>query len=149
MNQHDFSVRIRLRAAGDGLVRVRSVVRSVLCTAGGGAFTGEDVEDVLLGLQEALSNVARHAYPTGEAPLVELCAWTRNGRFYASLRDRGRPFIDGERAPVARPAEHGYGLLLLDRTMDQVRRRRRGRKNVLLLVRNGHRLRRGGAFDQD
>lgn len=136
MSADRFSVRIRFRAARVTLARVRAVVESVLVAEGEGRFSAEDRKDILVGIQECLSNVTRHACPNGD-PIVDLRVWLDGGRFFARLRDRGRPFDPADVPPPdpERPREHGYGLILLRRTMDHVSWERRGQTNVVHLER--------------
>ncbi len=136
MSADRFSVRIRFRAARVTLARVRAVVETLLDGDGQDWFSLDDRTDILVGIQECLSNVTRHACPDGD-PLVDLRVWLENGRFFARLRDRGCPF-DPQSVPPPdpeRPREHGYGLLLLRRTMDHVSWERRGSTNVVHLER--------------
>ena len=128
-------VRLRFHARRHRLARVRGLVQAALSDDPSGAFTESDVEEILVGLQESLSNASRHNHD----PLVELSFWIRKGRFHACLRARGPAFDpDQVQAPDPdRPRDHGYGLLLLKRTMDRVRYRRAGRWNFLRLVRAG------------
>jgi anti-sigma regulatory factor (Ser/Thr protein kinase) len=128
-------VRLRFPAHRERLARARDLVRAALAADPSGAFTGEDMDEILLGLQESLSNASRH----NPDPLVELSFWIRAGRFHACLRGRGPAFDPDQVRPPDEdhPAEHGYGLLLLKRTMDRVRYRRVGSWNLLRLVRAG------------
>ncbi len=132
------SVRIRFDAAGASLARVRAIVESMLATDGRARFRREEIDEILLGLQESLTNVARHAYPKSDPALVELLVTVEQGRFRASIAHRGRGFeapAPNPQRAANEPRPSGYGLLLIDRTMDRVAHRRRGRKNLVRLSR--------------
>ncbi len=141
MDATDLSLRVRFRAVRGSLARVCALVETLLAGDPSGAFTREDVAEILLAVQEAVSNASRHACQEKREAEVELLAWIRRGRCRLRLRDWGEAF-DPEAVPAPdpeRPREHGYGLYLLRRTMDRVRWSRRGRCNVLFLERRGTR----------
>lgn len=134
MTRPDFNVRLRFPADRASLARVRAVVEAVLLSEGG--FGADEVRDIVLGLQETLSNVTRHAYG-GAGGTIDVTLRGRAGRFDARVRDRG-PAFDPTTAPMpnsAGPRESGYGLMLVRRTMDKVTWQRRGEENVVRLER--------------
>ena len=134
----DLSLRLRFRAVRANLNRVRAQVEVFLAGAASGAFSVEDVDEIVLALSECLSNAARHAAGDDD-PVAHLFATVRDGVFHARLRDQGRPF-DPAAIPDPdphQPKEGGYGLFLLRHTMDDVRWYRRGRSNVVEFERRG------------
>mgnify|MGYP001614335402 CR=1 FL=1 len=137
MHPDGFTVRIRFNASGVSLARIRAVVETLLLTEGSGTFRRDEIDEMLLGLQESLTNVARHAYPSGDPAMVELLVRADGGRFQARIRDRGREFERraAESRPSSPPRESGYGLFLMNRTMDRVAYRRRGGTNFTRLER--------------
>lgn len=139
MHKHDLALRIRFRAGRENLTRVRSLVETLLGGAPGGTFHTEDIDEIVLGLQECLANVARHACPGDREPMVHLSVGVSDGCFRARVTDRGREF-DPEAVPppdLANPRDNGYGLFLLRSTMDRVRFTRRGRVNRVEFERRG------------
>jgi len=135
MTRSDFNIRLRFRSERASLAKVRAVVRSVLQMEGG--FETEDVDDVVLGLHETLTNVTRHAYGGGSG-VVDVTMNTGDGRFTARVRDQGPSFdpsVAAEEAEIA-PRESGYGLMLVQRTMDRVTWRRRCGGNETRLERS-------------
>jgi anti-sigma regulatory factor (Ser/Thr protein kinase) len=141
LNADRFSVRVRFDARGASLARVRAVVETVLKTEPARSFAREEIDEVLLGLQESLTNVARHAYPRGEPAIVDLLVRADGGRFQARIRDRGCAFAPraAESAPAPEaspePRPSGYGLVLMGRTMDRVAYRRRAGTNYTRMER--------------
>ena len=92
--------------------------------------------DALLALDEAISNVVRHAYPeaAGEGIVrlrVELSPWLI--RFV--IEDEGPGFDLAAIPPpdFERPVPGGYGLHLMRATMSRVSTRRIGGRNELVL----------------
>jgi anti-sigma regulatory factor (Ser/Thr protein kinase) len=138
MPDSTFSLRLRFRAEKRDLLRVRASVGALLRAAGVG-FSEEDVAEILLGLHECLTNVARHSHQRDRgdsgAPIVGLHVALRRGRFVARVSERGRPYAPPGIAAPDQPREHGNGLFLLGSTMDRVRHLRRGRRNVVVLER--------------
>ncbi|MBL8768656.1 MAG: ATP-binding protein [Planctomycetes bacterium] len=129
---------LRLRFAGrENLARVRALVASLLREETDVPFRDDEVDEIVLGLQEILTNVLRHAYggdPTGR---VDLRVVVFGGRFLARVRDRGAP-VRADALAMRTPsadAEAGRGLMLVRRTMDRVRYGRRGQVNFVHLER--------------
>ncbi len=139
MSATAFTVRVRFDASGMSIARARAVVETLLDTDSERRFRREEIDEILLGLQESLTNVARHAYRAGEPAIVELLVRVDAGRFRASIRDRGRVFEPPAAPPPPPnegvPRQSGYGLLLMDRTMDRVAYQRRGNRNLTRLAR--------------
>jgi anti-sigma regulatory factor (Ser/Thr protein kinase) len=98
--------------------------------------------NILLAVQELLTNVFRHGYATAETPLVELRFEFREAGFEFVIRDRARPFdptvpLDprrrggfdrgsdggadvGAEDDLASVAEGGYGLMIVKAVMDEL-----------------------------
>jgi len=147
MSESTIRLRVRFNAVKADLGRVRGLVAQALRRAP--EFGDDEVQEILLGIQESMTNIARHAYPEGHRPaepVVWLDVLLRSGHrgplFFARIRDRGQPFdrqavAGGADRRLRKPGESGHGLLLIDRTMDRARYVRRGPTNVLLLCRKG------------
>lgn len=143
MSKSDFEVRMLFRSRADARARVRSVVESLLASERRSAFTQEDIEEILLAIQECLSNIARHAYAGAERP-VELTIGVGPDGFKASIHDQGRAPRSEDlvcRDP-ALPAPNGRGLYLLRQTMDRIEFGREGSRNVTRLRRASRAARR-------
>lgn len=129
---------LRLRFAGrENLARVRSLVASLLREETDVPFCADEVDEIVLGVQEILTNVLRHAYADDPAGRVDLRVVVFGGRFLARVRDRGRP-VRADALAMRQPAvdaEAGRGLMLVRRTMDRVRYGRRGQVNFVHLER--------------
>lgn len=103
-------------------------------------FAPHDVAQIELAAEEALVNVILHAYNDFKEGEIELeCQPFPNG-LSIIIRDRGVSF-DVRRAKEEQQASDphekigGYGLLLIERLMDQVHYQREGEINVLTLTR--------------
>ena len=103
------------------------------------------VEDVRIAVDEACSNIIKHAYgETGEQP-IDIAVIVAPNRFTVRIRDRGRPFDPTryEEPDVVKLARRrrggGLGVYLMRQLMDQVEYRTRGNTNEVRLTkyRNG------------
>ena len=92
-----------------------------------------------LAVVEAITNVHRHAYGKGEKGPISLEIHREGDSLVAVLRDRGAPFDPSKAGLGKMPspdelAEGGYGLAILAQVMDELRHRRDGEENELILV---------------
>jgi anti-sigma regulatory factor (Ser/Thr protein kinase) len=83
------------------------------------------IAEVELAMTEALSNVIVHSYDERDDEQVLLSLDIDDERLALGIRDRGRPFEPARYAPpnLDEPAEHGYGIFLIEELMDEVTRR--------------------------
>jgi anti-sigma regulatory factor (Ser/Thr protein kinase) len=75
-----------------------------------------------LGLAEIATNIIRYAYPADRPPgELQVILRLYSDRLEALLQDHGQPFVETEQ-PVdsAELPEHGFGLALARRSLDQV-----------------------------
>jgi len=99
--------------------------------AGALGFTPRELDQIELGVEEAVSNVVRHAFPPDEPNQFELtCRATPLG-LELLLHDQGLPFDPG-RVPDFDPtaegsAQGGLGMHLMRRVFDEVEYRNLGR----------------------
>jgi serine/threonine-protein kinase RsbW len=92
-----------------------------------------------LALDEAVSNVIRHGFTDGAEHRISVTAHVADGMVTASVEDDGMPFDPHDApapdldAPIQQRAPGGLGVHPVKATMDQVRYRRAGDRNVLTL----------------
>lgn len=95
---------------------------------------------VLLAVDEAASNVIRHAYADGREGLVKVNIRLLPHEIRVEICDHGKPFDMTERAAVdikaraAGGARGGYGIEIIKRLMDEWSYEREGDENRLTLV---------------
>ncbi len=133
--------RLRLAATGTNVRRISEFVREV----GQRLRLTEDVRfDIDLAVEEASTNIVRHAYGPDRAGEIEVRVEAAVDKVRITLTDWGLPFeadpsylaVD---VPLEERAEGGMGLLLVDKLMDEVARETAstpGGPNVLILVKN-------------
>ena len=105
------------------------------------ALTPKDINSVLLALEEACTNVIRHAYLYGQGT-IRIHIAVESERVVFSLFDRGRSF-DFERAGapdlgryVQTGRKGGLGIYLIRKIMDEVDYRTIGDENRLRMVKS-------------
>jgi serine/threonine-protein kinase RsbW len=89
------------------------------------AFAEDAIGDLEVAMTEALSNVIVHSYEEREDERVQLSLDIDADRLALGIRDRGRPFDAAAYRPpdLDAPAEHGYGVFLIEQLVDEVVRR--------------------------
>ena len=79
-------------------------------------LTEEETADVVLAVDEAVANVVRHAYCSGDSGAVELTLWTEPGTLSIEVVDHG-----SWRPPVPDPSrESGRGIPLMSTMSESV-----------------------------
>ncbi len=105
------------------------------------------VFDIDLAVEEASTNIVRHAYEPGQAGDVQVSIEVADDELRITLTDWGKPFVaDAAHLAVDVPMEvraaGGMGVLLIHELMDEVTRTRAaapGGPNVLTMVKHiGH-----------
>lgn len=95
--------------------------------------------NVLLALQEMVTNVLRHAYSGDEANPVSLTFEVDEHRFCVVLKDRGEAFNPLEHKLSPEELEEmpeevgGYGIMITTMVMDDVKYEREGEWNKLTM----------------
>lgn len=111
---------------------VRAMVQEVSRQAG---FNDGERCDITIAVDEALSNVMKHAYNGDPNGPVSLICITDDGRLEIMLRDQGRA-IDPKHFEPPPPDElrvGGRGIFLMRSTMDEVQFERNEDKNLVRL----------------
>jgi sigma-B regulation protein RsbU (phosphoserine phosphatase) len=114
---------LELASRLDELDRLRHFVRRA-CTAGGLEGTDEDtLWQIGISLNEAASNVVKHAYDEDPSKRIQVTAEVFSDRWEFTLRHRGKPFPGAEDGslPVDLERDHGFGLIIMENYMDEVR----------------------------
>jgi sigma-B regulation protein RsbU (phosphoserine phosphatase) len=121
------------------LAHARAFVREFCLNAPGAALPEERAAELELAVNEALSNIMKHAYRGRTDQRIQIGAEAFADRFVLRLHHLGEPF-DPDSAPPPvfdGSRESGFGLYLIDQAVDEVRylRDERGR-NCICLVKN-------------
>jgi phosphoserine phosphatase RsbU/P len=119
------------------LAHARAFVREFCQDIPGGALPQESTEELDLAVNEALSNIMKHAYRGRTDQRIQLGAAAFPDRVVFCLHHLGEPF---DPAAVPPPAfngsrENGFGVYMIAQSVDEVRYLRDERwRNCILLV---------------
>lgn len=114
---------LKIDSKTDQLVAVREFVsRAALATG----FNEEDVSKIALAVDEACTNVIKHAYRYDTKKKIEVIVETGNGEFEVSIVDTGKQFNpNGVKTPdmkeyFSKYRRGGLGVYLMKSLMDKV-----------------------------
>jgi serine/threonine-protein kinase RsbW len=124
--------KVQLQAPIDGryLEYIRAVVGDL---AGKVGFSAGEVDQIVLAVDEACSNVIRHAYADGKQwcwqhqdPAIRLEIRTEDGRLVIEIHDHGQRFniadyrLDDIPQKLAGMKTGGYGIFIIRQFMDEL-----------------------------
>ena len=93
------------------------------CTSGGLEGTDEDTQwQIGISLNEAVSNIVKHAYGEDPSGRIRVTAEVFPDRWVFVLHHWGKPFLGAEEsaAPADPIRDHGFGLIIMENYMDGV-----------------------------
>ncbi len=122
----------------DRLILVRDFVSDA---AGKFGFNDEEVSKIALAVDEACSNIIKHAYRFAVDKLIDIEILMRDGRFEVVITDDGLRF-DPDLVELSNMKEYlkqyhqtGFGMYLMKSLMDEVEYTiKPGRKNEVRLI---------------
>lgn len=128
-------VHLRIPARPEYLQPLRALAEKLLHVWIPEGAESPEAFEILLALQEAVTNVIRHAYQNrgGE---IEVEIRFQNGEVEFELRDWGVPF-DPNRVPLPNfdcPSPGGYGVFIIKKVTDRLEYRREGQMNIAQLM---------------
>jgi anti-sigma regulatory factor (Ser/Thr protein kinase) len=128
---------IEIRSDLKDLRRAREFVRTVCCNLPGSSLDPDSVAALELAVNEAASNIMKHAYHGRADQWIQLEAEAFPGQVSIRLHHLGDPFDPSAVAPPALDGsqESGFGIYLITRSVDDVRyyRDERGRNCIALV----------------
>lgn len=131
---------LTIESRTERLIAVREFVSAAARTFG---FGDEDISKIALAVDEACTNIIKHAYRFDPGGNISVTVRGRNGSFEVSIRDTGREFDPGGvPAPdmkeyLARFRRGGLGMYLMRSLMDEVSYDiLPGKRNVVRLIKH-------------
>ena len=117
----------------ENLAAVRTFVRQFLKTEG---IPARESDPLVLGVDEACSNIIRHAYPAGEPQPISLSCEREADRLCFRLRDFGAPVDPAQfnRRPRDKVEPGGLGLYLIEHIFDEATYTPQAQGTELVLV---------------
>ncbi len=129
----DFSLKLQVRSDPRLLGVVRNAIRQFALVCG---FPEDQSESLTLAVEEALTNVIRHAYENRNDQMIELTCLELERGIEFVLIDRGRPpdlaKVCGRPLGLLQPG--GLGTHIIREVMDRVNYEASPEGNVLRLV---------------
>jgi serine/threonine-protein kinase RsbW len=118
-------------------------------------FPEQAVEAFKLAVDEACTNVIKHAYKGNDAHQIDVAVIVDNDRFTVRIQDKGESFHPEEYEEpnifqfAKRGQKGGFGVHIMRRLMDHVEYRKRGKVNEVRLTkyRDAARARNGAATE--
>ena len=114
---------LKIDSRTDQLVAVREFVSRAAVASG---FNEEDVSKIALAVDEACTNVIKHAYEYDAKKKIDVIVQTNNGEFEVSIIDTGKQFNpNGLKTPdmkeyLSKFRRGGLGVYLMKSLMDRV-----------------------------
>ena len=103
-------------------------------------FGETDVNDITLAVDEACTNIIKHAYEWKKGKPIHIQIGMRENEMLVSIIDEGKPFKpDKYKVPtteeqLSRKKRSGYGILLIRKLMDHVEYRNRKSRNEIRMT---------------
>ena len=102
-------------------------------------FSNQQIQDIRLAVDEAYTNIIKHAYKNDATQKVEINLGSDATTFWISLRDSGDSFNTQHytkpdlRERIKQKKRGGVGVYLIKELMDQVEYRKHGKKNEIIM----------------
>lgn len=129
--------RLDVPASTQQLVHVRKFVTNHARKYG---FDETDVEEIRLAVDEAMTNVIKHAYGFDESKTVYVTLGKKGKNFWVAIQDQGDAFdIDKYKEPnvaerVKMGKKGGVGVFLIKNLMDKVEYSRKNSHNEIKMI---------------
>lgn len=126
-----------VRATTENIAHVRNFVANHANDCG---FTLEDTDSIRLAVDEAYTNVIKHAYDFDDSKMVTVKVMCDSDGFHIVISDHGRSYDPGlykepnieERIKLRKRG--GVGVFLIQKLMDQVEYRKVGTLNEIVMT---------------
>ncbi|MFO8029112.1 MAG: ATP-binding protein [Cyclonatronaceae bacterium] len=128
---------LRISASTDELERIRHFVADHARNFG---FGDDDINDIILAVDEACTNIIKHAYGWQKGKPIHIQLGMRGKEMLITILDEGKPFDpDSYRLPsmqdqLEQKKRSGYGILLIRKLMDHVEYRKRKSRNEIRMT---------------
>ena len=138
MKSRSYRISKRILSRTDNLLEVREFVGEAARTFG---FSEEDAANIVLAVDEACTNIIKHAYQYATDKEIEVTVFPNHDSFEISIYDSGRSFDPAEiREPdlkehIGHRKRGGLGVYLMKKLMDKVEYNfHKGKRNEVRLI---------------
>ncbi|MTI88621.1 MAG: ATP-binding protein [Balneolaceae bacterium] len=128
-----------VKASTEHLAEVRDFVAAHAQNIG---LSQKDISEIRLAVDEAYTNIIKHAYKNDPAKQVSIEIGSDNSKLWISLMDHGRSFDPKKYSEpdlikrIKQKKRGGMGVYLIKKLMDQVQYNRKGTTNEIRMVKN-------------
>lgn len=139
MSKSTTTYSITVQASTKHLAEVRNFVAKHASDFG---FKKQDVADIRLAVDEAYTNIIKHAYNNDEHKSVDIELGYNSNRFWISLLDTGDAFDPKSyskpdvRKKIKEKKRGGVGVYLIRKLMDEVEYHTEGSVNEIRMTKN-------------
>ncbi|MDR8392052.1 ATP-binding protein [Aliifodinibius sp. S!AR15-10] len=137
MPKHNSTHTMRVQASTEHLAEVRNFVAKHAKSFG---FKKQDVADIRLAVDEAYTNIIKHAYKHDKNRLVDIKLGYNSNEFWVSLLDSGKTFDPSSytepdvREKIKQKKRGGVGVYLIKKLMDDVEYSKEGQLNKIRMT---------------
>jgi serine/threonine-protein kinase RsbW len=130
---------ITVSASTENLALIRAFVAEQAQKNG---LAEKTIDEIRLAVDEAFTNIIKHAYNFDSNKKVSLKTGMENATFWISICDEGKPYDPGTYIEPNIPnrikegKRGGVGVFLIKKLMDKVEYRSFGHKNEIKLIKN-------------
>lgn len=137
MSKHAATHSISVQASTEHLAEVRNFVAKYASEFG---FKKQDVADIRLAVDEAYTNIIKHAYKNDKHKSVDIELGYNSNEFWVSLLDTGNAFDPTNyskpdvRKKIKEKKRGGVGVYLIRKLMDDVEYKTKGSVNEIRMT---------------
>lgn len=134
MPKHNQQHTMTVQASTEHLAEVRNFVAKHAADFG---FKKQDVADIRLAVDEAYTNIIKHAYNHDASKSVDIKLEYNSNKFWVSLLDNGQTFDPTSytepdvREKIKKKKRGGVGVYLIKKLMDDVEYSQEGSRNKI------------------
>lgn len=105
-------------------------------------FGEKDTEEIRLSVDEAMTNVIKHAYGYDDSKKIYISVGSENRMFWVAIQDNGHAFdISAYTAPdvperIKNRQKGGVGVYLIKKLMDKVEYSTKNQQNEIRMIKN-------------
>lgn len=139
MLNHSITYRLTVKASTEHLAEVRKFVANYAKQEG---FTPEQITDTRLAVDEAFTNIIKHAYQNDESKTVNLELQFDSEKLCITLSDHGKSFdmasykFPDVKKQIKNKKRGGMGVYLIHHLMDEVIYRNKSKKNIIIMCKH-------------
>lgn len=128
---------LSVQASTDHLSEVRDFVAEHAAEFG---FSADDVDDIRLAVDEAYTNIIKHAYNYDDSKSVEINLGFNHREFWVSLLDDGESFdprsyaVPDIKRKIKEKKRGGVGVYLIRKLMDRVEYGKHNNRNEIRMI---------------